>query len=95
MFSHNFLFSIFAGVAVGGEFLKQCEISRFANFCTGYEISQPVNFRTSCEFPPAHYSSSSCPFTSLQPFVSCAPLIFPDFLRHNHQPPIFIDFNWA
>ena len=32
MFSHNFLFSIFAGVIVGGEFLKQCEISRFANF---------------------------------------------------------------
>ena len=27
VFSHNFRFSIFAGVAVSGEFLKQCEIS--------------------------------------------------------------------
>ena len=34
MFSHNFLFSIFAGVAVGREFLKQCEISQPANFRT-------------------------------------------------------------
>ena len=34
MFSQNFLFSIFAGVAVGREFLKQCEISMFANFRT-------------------------------------------------------------
>ena len=32
MFSHNFCFSIFAGVVVGGEFLKQCEISKFENF---------------------------------------------------------------
>ena len=34
MFSHNFWFSIFAGVAVGREFLKQCEISQPANFRT-------------------------------------------------------------
>ena len=33
VFSHNFHFFNFAGVAVGGDFLKQCEISRFANFC--------------------------------------------------------------
>ena len=34
VFSHNFRLSIFAGVAVGGEFLKQCEISRFGIFTT-------------------------------------------------------------
>ena len=32
LFSHNFWFSIFAGVTVGWKFLKRCEISRFANF---------------------------------------------------------------
>ena len=58
MFSHNFWFFIFAGVVVGKEFLRECEISRFADFrrlrnfaCTVHlfpAFHLPATFRFLC-----------------------------------------------
>ena len=94
VFSHNFCFSIFVGVVVGGEFLKQCEISRFSNFHNLRIFAQVTKFslRTVHLLPTV---SLPCNLSSLQPFVSYAPLIFQFFFCHNHQPPLFMDINWA
>ena len=89
MFSHNFRSTIFAGVAVGRDFLKQCEISRFAKFRNlrnfpGYKISQPGNFyrlQNSSDYEFSHkLQNSACAL-----FIFFLPFHFPTTFRFLHS----------
>ena len=89
VFSHNFRSTIFAGVAVGRDFLKQCEISRIAKFRNlrnfpGCKISQPGNFcrlQNSSNYEFSHkLQNSACAL-----FIFFLPFHFPTTFHFLHS----------
>ena len=105
VFSHNFWFSIFASVAEGREFLRQCGNFQVCEFLQTYEISQVAKFSHVTKFRNlriftrlrnfscATLFTSPCPFTYLQPSVFCAPLIFPYFFEPQPLTTYIYDIN--